>query len=112
MKRIHSVIGLKKDKLNEYWNLHRRVWPSVLKRIKDSNIQNYSIALYLKENGEMLLVSYFEYVGSDYAADMKKIGDDPETQRWWELTAPLQERVPEARIGEQWHEIPEVFHVD
>jgi L-rhamnose mutarotase len=88
------------------------VWPSVLAQIAKSNIRNYSIALYERDNGEVLLFSYFEYVGSDYAADMKKIVDDPETQRWWGLTAPLQERLPEAEEGEWWHELPEVFHAD
>lgn len=112
MKRVHSVIAIKPGQLDEYKKLHLAVWPSVLAQIAKSNIRNYSIALYEQGNGEVLLFSYFEYVGSDYVADMKKIANDPETQKWWELTAPLQERVPEAEEGEWWHELPEVFHTD
>ena len=53
-----------------------------------------------------------EYTGTDYEADMKSIAADPETQRWWKITDPMQSQVPESRPGEWWHVIPENFHVD
>ena len=69
------------------------------------NIRNYSIYLY----GD-LLFSYYEYVGEDHAADMARMGADPATQRWWQLTDPCQQQVPEAKPGEWWSAILEVFH--
>ena len=36
------------------------------------------------------------YVGDDYAADMAAMAADPETQRWWEITNPMQEPLPTA----------------
>jgi L-rhamnose mutarotase len=47
-----------------------------------------------------------------YEKDMATIAADPETQRWWKITDPMQSQVPEARSGEWWHVIPENFHVD
>jgi len=81
IKRYASVTGLREDKMEAYKQLHAAAWPSVLKRIKECNIQNYSI--YLKKiEGKNYLFSYFEYVGDDFDGDMKKMGEDPETQRW------------------------------
>lgn len=107
MKRIGSVIKLREDAVDEYERLHSAVWPEVLKMIGKCNIRNYSIFRW-----GTTLFSYFEYVGSDFEADMQKMARDPKTQEWWTFTDPLQERVPEAGVNEQWHEIKEVFHTD
>lgn len=32
-----------------------------------------------------------KYTGSDYENDMKKVADDPDTQRWWKVTDGMQE---------------------
>lgn len=107
MKRYASVIGLKTEHKSEYEELHRSVWPDVLAQIKRSNIQNYSIYRY----GE-LLFSYYEYVGRDYEGDMKRMSEDPATQRWWAICGPLQSPVAERKESEWWASIPEIFHVD
>lgn len=107
MKRVCQVIAIPSEGIAEYEELHAAVWPSVLSRIAKSNITNYSIYRY-----ENLLISYFEYLGDDFEKDMSEIAADPETQRWWKLTDPLQRKVPEAREDEWWHVLPEVFHVD
>jgi len=107
MQRFGSVIGLKPENREEYERIHADVWPTVLKQIAASNIRNYSIYRY----GD-LLFSYFEYVGSDYAADMAKMAADPETQRWWAICEPMQSPVAERADGEWWATLPELFHVD
>jgi len=107
MKRFGSVIRLKPDKVDEYKRLHANVWPSVLKTIKECNIQNYSI--FYKDG---YLFSYFEYVGDNYEADMEKMAADPETQKWWSICKPLQEPLETRAEGEWWAEMEEVFHID
>ena len=107
MKRVAQVIGLPAENAAEYERLHAEVWPTVLDRLARSNIRNYSIY----RHGE-LLFSYFEYVGDDYEADLAAIAADPETQRWWTFTDPLQSAVGERADGEWWHVLPEVFHAD
>ena len=107
MKRYGSLIGIKPDKLEAYKAFHAKVWPGVLAKISECNIRNYSIFLHGRT-----LFSYFEYVGDDYEADMARMAEDEVTQAWWSLCKPMQEPVPEARPGEWWHELEEVFHLD
>ncbi len=105
MKRYGMIIRVKAGQLEEYRRLHAAVWPDVIATITACNIRNYSI--FLRDN---TLFSYFEYVGVDFAADMKRMADDPATQRWWDLTKPCQEPVPGAQQGEWWAPMEEVFH--
>jgi L-rhamnose mutarotase len=105
--RHASVIRLRPEHAEEYLRLHRDTWPDVLAMISAANIRDYSIYLFRD-----LLFSYYEYVGEDYAADMARIAADPATQRWWQLTDPCQDKVPEAEPGEWWHALPEIFHHD
>ena len=112
MQRYGCVLGVREDKIERYKELHAAVWPDVLKMIKACNIRNYSIYLRKLPDGKHYLFSYFEYTGSDFEADMKRMADDPNTQRWWKHTDPLQAPVPTRKEGEWWHTIDEVFHTD
>jgi len=107
MKRYGMVIKVKLDKLEEYKRLHAEPWSGVLQMIHDCNIRNYSI--YLKDD---FLFSYFEYIGSDFNADMAKMAADPTTQSWWKLTDPCQEGLPTRQPGEWWANMEEVFHCE
>jgi L-rhamnose mutarotase len=107
VQRFGSVVRLRPEKREEYLRLHSAVWPGVEKTIKDSNIGNYTIFLH----GD-LLFAYFEYHGTDAAADLARIGEDEETRRWWELTDPCQERLPDAAPGQQWSDAVELWHLD
>ncbi|NVK33460.1 MAG: L-rhamnose mutarotase [Rhodobacteraceae bacterium] len=109
MERKGSVVGLDGEGIAEYKRLHAAVWPGVLEKISDCNIRNYSIFLKEPEN---LLFSYFEYHGSDFEADMARMGEDPETQRWWAVCNPLQRPLDTRKEGEWWAEMEEVFHHD
>jgi len=112
VKRFGSVTGLKPEKLDYYKELHANAWPSVLKKIKECNIRNYSI--YLQKIGDAYyLFSYFEYTGVNFDADMKKMADDPNTQKWWKETNPCQQPLPETAAKKQiWTNMEEVFHTD
>jgi len=112
MKRYGSVIGVKAEKIPEYTRLHAAVWPGVLKMIKACNIRNYSIYLRRMPDGQHYLFSYFEYTGSDFAADAARMAADPETQRWWAVCMPCQEPLAERAAGEWWADMEEVFHQD
>jgi L-rhamnose mutarotase len=107
MRRYGSVIRLRPEKQEEYLRLHAAVWPDVLRQIRASNIRNYSI--FLRDGW---LFSYYEYVGTDHAADLAAMAADPRTRQWWKVTDPCQERVATAAPGEQWAPMTEVFHTD
>jgi len=106
MQRYGSVVRLRPEHEEEYIRLHADVWPAVRAQITASNITNYSI--FLRDG---YLFSYFEYVGDDFDADMAAMAEDPETQRWWAVCTPCQERLPTAADGEQWSPMTEVFHL-
>lgn len=109
-RRYHAVTGLRREKADYYFKLHASVWSGVLKMIEQANIRNFSIAV--KEiEGKLYLFSYYEYVGDDYEADMKKVAADPETQRWWRETEPCQLPLPDAATeGIIWSDAKEVFY--
>lgn len=107
MKRYGQILKLRREHEAEYVRQHAAVWPDVLARIHRSNIRNYSI--YLKDG---ILFAYFEYVGNDFAADMRAMAADAATQRWWALMEPMQEKWPTASAEEWWTTMPEVFHAD
>jgi L-rhamnose mutarotase len=112
VKRFGSVTGLRPEKIDYYKKLHANAWPEVLKKIKECNIQNYSIYLQ-KIDTSYYLFSYFEYTGNDFDADMKKMADDPNTQKWWKETDPCQRPLPETAAKKQiWTNMEEVFHMD
>jgi L-rhamnose mutarotase len=110
VRRFHGVVGLRPEKADYYFKIHAAVWPGVLKMIEQANIRNFSIAV--KEiDGKPYLFSYFEYVGDDFDADMKRIAADPETQRWWKETEPCQLPLPDAAAkGAIWSDAREVFY--
>lgn len=106
MQRIGMVIGVKPEKIEDYKRLHAAVWPEVLAMISACSIRNYSIFLKEPEN---LLLSFFEYHGSDYAADMAKMAADPKTQEWWAVCMPCQSPLETRKDGEWWAGMEEVF---
>lgn len=109
MQRMGMVIGLKADRIAEYKRLHADAWPEILAMISACNITNYSIFLKEPEN---LLFGYWEYTGSDFAADAARMAADPKTQEWWALCMPMQAPLDTRAEGEWWAMMDEVFHHD
>ena len=56
MERVCFLRKVKPDRLAEYKEWHKRVWPEMLDAIREAGWHNYS--LFLREDG--LLVGYFE----------------------------------------------------
>ena len=79
----------------------------VLKKIQECNIRNYSIF----RNGTEVF-SYFEYIGSDYDADMHQMEMDETTQQWWTYTHPCFERYAVSSQSEFFHDMKQIFYFD
>ena len=79
------------------------MWPGVLAALARAHITDYTIH-HAAALG--LLVAHFTYTGTDYAGDMRRVGEDAETRRWWALTDGLQESFNAAATGsggeEEW----------
>jgi len=102
IRRFCQRAFLKPEKIEEYRELHAATWPGVLKTISDCHLQNYSISIM----GNMV-VSYFEYTGDDYEADMAKMDADPITLEWWKHTKPCFMRHDE---GVYYEDLEEIFY--
>ena len=107
MRRFGQIIRVRPDRIEEYERLHAATWPGVLAAIAAANIRNYSIFRH-----EEMLFAYFEYVGDDFAADMKAMAAEPVIQEWWARTDAMQEPFPERPTGDWWLTVPEIFHTD
>jgi L-rhamnose mutarotase len=107
MKRYGMIIGLRPEHEAAYREAHRAVPEDVLRMISTCHIRNYSIYL----RGSMLY-SYFEYHGTDFAADSARMAADPATQAWWARMGPMQLPLEDRAPGEWWAEMDEVFHLD
>lgn len=105
--RYATAVRLRPERREEYLALHASVWPAVEAALRAGNIHNFSIFLH----GDVLF-GYYEYVGTDYAADMARLDADPETRRWLALTDPCQERLDGTPAGRQWLPLAEVWHMD
>ncbi len=90
---------------DDYRRLHREVWPEVTARLVDSGITTMRIYL----AGRRLFM-YMEAVdGFDPASAFPQLASDPVYRRWDEWMRTLQEPAPEARLGEWWTLMEEVF---
>jgi len=107
MRRYGQLIGLKREKLDEYKKYHASIWPEITDKIRECNIRNYSI--FYKDE---MLFAYFEYVGDDFDGDMAKMAADPKTQEWWDIMMPMQTPWETRKEGEWWADMEEVFHQD
>ena len=107
MKKMGFVLELRADKIDEYKKLHVAVWPEILQSLSDASIGNYQIFLREPEN---LLVSYWEFHGEDFSADMQNIADLDITKKWWELCIPCQRPLATAKEGQWWAEMEQVFN--
>lgn len=95
----------------------------MLERLRQSHITDFSIHFlpqppYLAPAPDIagLLIATFKYEGEDFDADMAAIAANPETQRWWSLTDPMQSSLIEGAKGSGegtwWYECEEVFHME
>lgn len=102
-------LSLRPERLDEYREHHRRIWPQIAAAISAAGIRNYSI---YHLGGE--LFGYYEYVGppEQYSARMQTLAAAPRMREWWDLMEAMQIPHPARRPGEWWAEMEEVFHLD
>jgi L-rhamnose mutarotase len=75
MQRFAFTMTIKPDRVGDYVECHKAVWPSVLDAIRRSGIRHYSIFL----EGNKL---FFFVEAEDVAAAFRYLDADPEHARW------------------------------
>jgi len=110
-QRSGSVIEVKEEKLDYYKELHANPWSSINAALKKANITDYSIFLTQFDNGKWYLFASFDYVGTDFEADMEVMAENPEVIRWWKETDPCQIPLKSRAEGDWWKSMDEVYRL-
>jgi L-rhamnose mutarotase len=107
MKRIGFLLKVKADKIQEYKEHHKKVWPEMLDALRRTGWNNYS--LFMREDG--LLFGYFETPDSFQAA-LDGMAKEEINAKWQDFMAPYFENLGGSHADESMVAIEEVFHLD
>jgi L-rhamnose mutarotase len=105
MKRVGFQFKVKPDRLVEYKEQHKNVWPEMLEALSESGWHNYT--LFMRADG--LIFGFFETDESLQIAQAKMAAKDINT-RWQEFISSFV--VSNARPDETYIELEEYFHLD
>jgi L-rhamnose mutarotase len=105
MQRICFVLQVKPEKLAEYKERHRSVWPEMLRALQETGWTNYS--LFLRADG--LLVGYLETEDFEKArAEMRK---REVNERWQREMSQFFVQPDSALPDQAMAPLEEIFHV-
>jgi L-rhamnose mutarotase len=107
MQSYGMTLMLKEDDeiVERYKEYHRKAWPEVVSRLRENGITQMRIYLLSRR-----MFMYMEAVdGFSPERDFPKLAQDPRYREWDELMRGLQQPAPEARAGEWWAPMEEVF---
>jgi L-rhamnose mutarotase len=106
VQRVCFQLQVKPERMAEYVERHRAVWPEILQAIADAGRRNYS--LFLRDDG--LLIGYYET--DDDADSARRLAADPRTAEWEAQAAGFFESLPGARPDQGAPQLTEVFHLE
>lgn len=137
-KKIGQVVKLRPECVAEYKACHAKVWPEVLKQIRECGIRDCKtpsllprtpVWIFYQPKRELirgvvdsifhdapsgLLFATFTYVGYGFADDMERMRENPRVREWWKLTDGMQESLVEGATGSAegawWREVEAVFY--
>jgi L-rhamnose mutarotase len=104
--RVCFLLQVKKDRLKEYKERHKSVWPEMLRALRETGWHNYS--LFLRDDG--LLIGYVETPDFDKAR--AGMAARQVNKRWQDQMAGFFEIPKGVHADEQMRPLPEVFHLD
>ena len=106
MKRVCFLLQVKPEKLAEYKERHKQVWPEMRQALSDTGWNNYS--LFLRDDG--LLVGYLETADFDAArAAMEKLEVNA---RWQREMSDFFLNPPGVTPDQAMTPLTEVFHLN
>jgi L-rhamnose mutarotase len=108
-KRYCLALDLKNDPalIAEYEEWHRKVWPEILKSIKDSGIRGMEI--YRTGNRMFMIMD----TTPDFSFEKKGAADagNAKVQEWEELMWKFQQPLPGSKPGEKWILMDKIFSI-
>jgi L-rhamnose mutarotase len=104
--RYCFLLQVRPDRLAEYRERHRAVWPEMLAALRDTGWRNYS--LHLRADG--LLVGYVE--ADDLAAAQRAMAGTEVNARWQAEMAPFFAGLDGRAPDEGFLVLEEIFHLE
>ena len=109
-RRYCLTLDLKNDPalIAEYRKYHERVWPEIIKSIKDSGIEDMQI--YLLGTRMFMIME----VNDSFSFEAKGAADkaNPKVQEWEQLMWKFQQALPMAKPGEKWLRMERIFKLE
>ncbi len=127
MKRVGFILKIRPDKVREYRERHRAVWPEMHDALRRNGWHRYTLFM----NNDGLLFGYFE-TPKCFEAALEGMSKEEVNRKWQEIVAPYVEEMhvlgikgrsrtkgagssaaaEVAYADESMRELEEVFHLD
>jgi L-rhamnose mutarotase len=107
MKRIGFLLKVRQNKVEEYKEHHKKVWPEMLAALQRTGWHNYS--LFMRPDG--MVFGYFETPESLQAAQAGMALEEINT-RWQDFMAPYFEGLGGAHADTMMEELEQVFYLE
>jgi L-rhamnose mutarotase len=106
MHRVCFTLHVRPDRLDEYVERHREVWPEMLRALRDAGWHDYT--LHLRDDG--LLVGVLST--DDFAAAKAAMESTEVNRRWQQEMAPFFVGLDGALPDRGMQLLPEIFNLD
>lgn len=107
MKRVGFVLKVKREKIAEYKEHHKKVWPEMLEALRRTGWGNYT--LFMRADGTL-----FGYVETPAGLDAARaaMAEEEVNARWQGFMSPYFEAPAGAAPDQMMQVLEEVFHLD
>ena len=107
MPRQCLALDLKDDPvlIAEYEVYHKKVWPEILKSIKDGGVDKMEIY----RAGNRLFMIMETHANFSLEKKLKSDATNPKVQEWEKLMWKYQQALPYASQGEKWMPMTKIF---
>ena len=110
MKKYCLALDLKDDvnKINEYKDYHKNIWPEISKSLKDSGIINAEI--YNTGNRLFMIIEVDKTFS--FEKKLKMDLENPKVQKWEKLMWNYQQALPQSEKGSKWVLMTKIFDLN
>jgi L-rhamnose mutarotase len=106
-KKYCFALDLKEDEtlMEAYIENHKKVWPEILQQIKSTGVE--CMEIYRVSNRLFMIME----TKADFSLEAKAAMDknNPKVQEWEELMSNYQQVLPNAKPGEKWVQMEQIF---
>ena len=110
MKKYCLALDLKDDvdKINEYKDYHKNIWPEISKSLKDSGILNAEI--YNTGNRLFMIIEVDKTFS--FEKKLKMDLENSKVQEWEKLMWNYQQALPQSEKGSKWVLMDKIFDLN